>query len=148
MADSLFEFEGYAEPNQDLAALYNRIHTEYLGVDMHGTPVWAYNPMYGSDPIYLQSYVVGDIVAHQISHTIDREFGARWDYKAGVYLKKYFYSRGAEQTMDEIMQSGTGEPLTVRYLIDYLIRMNRRGITLNKTRSCLVSQQHAANSDR
>jgi hypothetical protein len=35
MADSLFEFEAYADPDQDLAALYNRIHSKYLGVD-HG----------------------------------------------------------------------------------------------------------------
>jgi Zn-dependent M32 family carboxypeptidase len=120
MADSLFEFEAYAEPDQDLAALYNRIHAKYLGVDMHAAALWAYNPMYGSDPIYLQSYVVGDMIAHQISHTIDRKFGAQWDKKAGAYLEKHFYSRGADHTMGEMMQSGTGEPLTVRYLINYL----------------------------
>jgi Peptidase family M3 len=120
MAESLFEFEAYAEPDQDLNALYNRIHSKYLGVAMHAAPVWAYNPMYGSDPIYLQSYVIGDMVAHQISHATDRKFGARWDKRAGVYLEKNFYSRGAEQKLDEIMQNGTGEPLTVRYLSDYL----------------------------
>jgi hypothetical protein len=30
MADSLFEFEAYADPDQDLAGLYNRIHSKYL----------------------------------------------------------------------------------------------------------------------
>lgn len=120
MADSLFEFEAYAEPNQDLTALYNRIQAKYLGVDMHSAAVWAYNPMYGSDPIYLQSYVVGDMVARQISHTIDRKFGTRWGKAAGVYLQKHFYSRGADETLDKIMKGGTGEPLKVRYLIEYL----------------------------
>ena len=35
MADSLSEFEAYADPDQDPSSLYNRIHAKYLGVDMH-----------------------------------------------------------------------------------------------------------------
>lgn len=120
MADSLFEFEAYAEPDQDLAALYNRIHAQYLGVDMHGAPVWAYNPMYGSDPIYLQSYVVGEMVARQINHKVDQKFGTHWDPEAGDYLRTRFFSRGASLTLDGLMRDGTGEPLTARYLIDHL----------------------------
>jgi len=120
MADSLFEFEAYAEPDQDLAALYNRIHAQYLGVDMHGASIWAYNPMYGSDPIYLQSYVVGEMVARQISHKIDQKFGVHWSPEAGVYLRTNFFSRGASQTLDGLMRDGTGEELTARYLIEAL----------------------------
>ena len=70
IADSLSEFEAYADPDQDPSEVYNRIHAGYLGVDMHDTPVWAFNPMYGSDPIYLQSFVVGEMVAHQIQHDL------------------------------------------------------------------------------
>ena len=40
--------------------------------------------------------------------------------KAGQYLKTNFYSRGAEQSLDGLMRSGTGEPLTPRYLIQFL----------------------------
>ncbi len=87
MADSLFEFEAYADPNQDLAALYNRIHAQYLGVDLHDVPVWAYNPMYGSDPIYLQSFVLAHMVARQIQHTVDERFGPRWGTDAGEFLQ-------------------------------------------------------------
>jgi hypothetical protein len=120
MADSLFEFEAYADPTQDLAALYNRIHAQYLGVDQHATPVWAYNPMYGSDPIYLQSFVLAHLVARQIQHTVDQRFGPRWGATAGEFLRQKFYSRGAEQTVDQIMQSATGKPLDPQFLIDYL----------------------------
>ena len=120
MADSLFEFEAYADPGQDLAALYNRIHAEYLGVDLHDAPVWAYNPMYGSDPIYLQSFVLAHVVARQIQHTVDQRFGARWGTAAGDFLRQKFYSRGAEQSLDEIMLTGTGKRLEPQFLIDYL----------------------------
>jgi hypothetical protein len=120
MADSLFEFEAYADPTQDLAALYNRIHAQYLGVDQHDAPVWAYNPMYGSDPIYLQSFVLAHMVARQIQHTLDQRFGPLWGPTAGEFLRQKFYSRGAEQTVDEIMQSATGKHLDPQFLIDYL----------------------------
>jgi hypothetical protein len=120
MADSLFEFEAYADPGQDLAALYNRIHAKYLGVALHDTPVWAYNPMYGSDPIYLQSFVLAHMVARQIQQTVDQRFGPRWGATAGEFLRQKFYSRGAEQTVDEIMQAGTGKPLDPQFLIEYL----------------------------
>lgn len=120
MADSLFEFEAYADPGQNLPALYNRIHAEYLGVDLHDAPVWAYNPMYGSDPIYLQSFVLAHIVARQIQHTVDQRFGAHWGTDAGDFLRQKFYSRGAEQSLDEIMLAGTGKRLDPQFLIEYL----------------------------
>lgn len=120
MADSLFEFEAYADSTQDLAALYNRIHTQYLGVDFHGVPVWAYNPMYGSDPIYLQSFVLAHMVARQIQITVDQRFGPRWNATAGDFLRQNFFSRGAEHSLDEIMQSATGHRLDPQFLINYL----------------------------
>lgn len=125
MADSLFEFEAYADPAQNLGALYNRIHAQYLGVDQHDVPVWAYNPMYGSDPIYLQSFVLAHMVARQIQHTVDERFGPRWGATAGEFLRQKFYSRGAEQTVDQIMQSATGKPLDPQFLIDYLRAASR-----------------------
>ena len=81
-------------------AAYNRIHAKYLGVDMHDTAVWAFNPMYGSDPIYLQSFVVGEMVAHQIQHKTDQRFGTNWGVKAGQFLQSSFYSRGAGTSID------------------------------------------------
>ena len=120
IADSLTEFEVYADTNQDPSAIYNRIHEKYMGVDMHETAVWAFNPMYGSDPIYLQSFVVGEMVAHQIQHRTDQQFGRRWGKQAGEYLKANFFSRGASPSLDALMQGGTGETLTPRYLIQFL----------------------------
>jgi Zn-dependent M32 family carboxypeptidase len=76
--------------------------------------------MYGGDPIYLQSFAVGEMIAHQIAHKTDKQFGRRWDKRAGAELQKNFYSRGAELTIDESMRRGTGEPLTPTYLVRFL----------------------------
>jgi hypothetical protein len=126
IADSLAEFEAYADTNQNPSAIYNRIHAKYMGVDMHDTAVWAFNPMYGSDPIYLQSFVVGEMVAHQIENRTDQKFGRHWGKQAGQYLRANFYSRGATPNLNGLMQGGTGEPLTPRYLIQFLKSTTKR----------------------
>lgn len=84
------------------------------------SPRTAFNPMHSSDPIYLQSFVTGEMVAHQIENTVDRKFGRDWEKGAGDYLKAKFYSRGAEQTVDRLMREGTGNDLTPHYLIHFL----------------------------
>ncbi len=148
MADSLFEFEAYADPDQDLAALYNRIHSKYLGIDMHNVPVWAFNQMYGSDPIYLQSYVVGEMVARQILDTVDQRFGNSWSKRAGKFLKTNFYSRGAENTLDALMLHGTGEPLSERHLIASLRSPGATQTSAEILRDTKPSPQHTRKTTR
>ncbi|HKN32224.1 MAG TPA: hypothetical protein VJX16_03180, partial [Terriglobales bacterium] len=69
----------------------------------------------------------------QILHNLDQRFGTEWGKQAGNYLQKKFYSRGAEQTLDELMQSGTGESPSARYLIEHL----------HTSRSAQLSSSHA-----
>ncbi|MGH9493228.1 MAG: M3 family metallopeptidase [Terriglobales bacterium] len=120
IADSVFEFEAYANPDQDLDALYNRIYSRYIGVEMHGTRPWAFDPFYSTGPIYLQSYVLAEMVGWQVHHALDRKFGRNWDARTGAYLREKFFSRGGLLTLDQIMQEGTGEPLNPRYMIESL----------------------------
>ena len=120
IADSVFEFEAYANPDQDLDALYNRIYSRTIGVEMHGTRPWAFDPFYSTGPIYLQSYVLAEMVGWQVHHALDQKFGRAWDPRTGAYLREKFFSRGGLLTLDQIMQEGTGEPLNPRYMIDSL----------------------------
>ncbi|MGH9556507.1 MAG: M3 family metallopeptidase [Terriglobales bacterium] len=120
IADSLFEFAAYENPDQDLAPLYNRIYSDWLGVDMHGASTWAFDPFYSSGPFYLQSYVLSEMVATQVHHALEQRFGKTWGPEAGAYLRDHFFTRGGRVPLDEIMREGTGEPLTANYLIEAL----------------------------
>jgi len=120
IADSVFEFEAYANPDQDLDALYNRIYSQYIGVDMHGTRPWAFDPFYSTGPIYLQSYVLAEMVGWQVHHALNQKFGRNWDARTGAYAREKFFSRGGLLTLDQIMQEGTGEPLNPRFMIESL----------------------------
>ena len=121
IADSMFEFAAYDNPDQDLSALYDRMSEKYLGVPMHAAHVWAYDPFYSSGPIYLQSYVLAEMVGRQVQRTLTEKFGDRLGKQAGEWLRQKFFRRGGRLTLDEIMQIGTGKPLTDRYLINALL---------------------------
>jgi oligoendopeptidase F len=120
MADSAFEFGAYENPDQDLEKLYAAVQSRYLGIEIKDGSNWAYDPFYSSGPIYLQSYVVAEMVGRQIHAAAKKRFGNEWDAKTGEYLKAEFFSRGGRYSVDEIMRQGTGEPLTPRYLIQAL----------------------------
>jgi hypothetical protein len=120
MADSAFEFEAYDNPDQDLSKLYAEITSRYLGVEVRDGSGWAHNPFYSSEPIYLQSYVVAEMVGRQIHGAADKRFGHKWDERTGRYLRDSFFSRGARYTLAEIMRRGTGEDLTPKYLMEAL----------------------------
>jgi oligoendopeptidase F len=88
IADSMFEFAAYENPDQDLAALYDRISSKYLGVRMHGGKVWAFDPFYSSGPIYLQSYVLAEMVGRQVHHALSKKFGETWGRKPETGCEK------------------------------------------------------------
>ena len=121
IADSMFEFAAYKNPDQDVAALYDRIASEYLAVPMHGGNTWAFDPFFSSGPIYLQSYVLAEMVGRQVHHTLEDRFGEHWGPAAGTFLREKLFVRGGRLTLDEIMEQATGEPLTDKYLIRAMV---------------------------
>lgn len=121
IADSLFEFAAYDNPDQDLSALYDRMSEKYLSVPMHAAHIWAYDPFYSSGPIYLQSYVLAEMVGRQVQRALTEKFGDHLGKEAGDWLRRKFFMRGGRLTLDEIMQAGTGKPLTDSYLINALL---------------------------
>jgi peptidase M3-like protein len=117
MVQSEFELEAYDNPGQELDALYDRICAKYLDVDCHRSNTWGYDPYYAAIPLYEQSYVLAEMFAYQVHHTIDRKFGKNWGQPGGAHLHDKFLIRGGSLTLDEIMQQGTDERLTAEYLI-------------------------------
>jgi len=120
MVQSEFELEAYDNPDQELDGLYDRICSKYLEVDCHRSNTWGYDPYYAAIPIYEQNYVLAEMFAYQIHHSMDQKFGRNWGQPGGAYLHDKFLIRGGSLTLDQIMQQGTGERLTAKYLITAL----------------------------
>jgi peptidase M3-like protein len=120
MVQSEFELQAYDNPDQDFAALYDRICSKYLDVDCHYSNTWGYDPFYAAIPLYQQNYVLAEMFAYQVHHTLDQKFGRNWGKEAGTYLHDKFLIRGGSLTLEQIMQEGTGEGLKADYLISAL----------------------------
>jgi oligoendopeptidase F len=117
MAHSEFELQAYANPEQDLTALQNHVCSKYLGVDCRGSNTWGYDPFYAAIPLYEQNYVLAEMFAYQVHHTLERRFGAKYGKEAGQYLHDKFLIRGGMLKLGQIMEQGTGESLTADFLI-------------------------------
>jgi oligoendopeptidase F len=117
MVQSEFELEAYDNPAQDLTTLYDRVCSKYLDVDCHQSNTWGYDPFYAAIPIYQQNYVLAEMFAYQVHHTLDEKFGRNWGPQGGSYLHDKFLTRGGSLTLDQIMRQGTGEGLSAQYLI-------------------------------
>ena len=120
MVQSEFELQAYDNPDQDLNVLYDRVCSKYLDVDCHRSRTWGYDPFYAAIPAYQQNYVLAEMFAYQVHHTLDQKFGTNWGREGGSYLHDKFLIRGGLLTLDQIMQQGTGEGLTAEYLITAL----------------------------
>jgi oligoendopeptidase F len=117
MVQSEFELEAYDNPQQDFVALYDRVCSKYLDVDCHRANTWGYDPFYAAIPIYEQNYVLAEMFAYQVHHTLDQRFGRNWGQEGGAYLHDKFLIRGGSLTLDQIMQQGTREGLSPNYLV-------------------------------
>jgi hypothetical protein len=117
MVQSEFELEAYDNPQQDFVALYDRVCSKYLDVDCHRANTWGYDPFYAAIPIYEQNYVLAEMFAYQVHHTLDQRFGRNWGQEGGAYLHDKFLIRGGSLTLDQIMQQGTREGLSAKYLV-------------------------------
>jgi Zn-dependent M32 family carboxypeptidase len=89
--------------------------------------VWTFDPFFGSEPLYLQNYVLAEMFARQVHQTMDIKLGAKWRSPAGEFLKRNLFSVGARYRLDEVLINITGEPLSSSHLIRSLLPSSADG---------------------
>jgi peptidyl-dipeptidase A len=127
-AQVMFRFEKglYENPNQDLNALWWKLVEKYQGLKK---PKGRNAPDYGSKihivvaPAYYHNYLMGQLFASQVHHTIVKEvlngkdpktaqyFG---NPKVGQYFKDKVFGPGRTLQWDELTRFATGQPLNAK----------------------------------
>ncbi len=107
--------KSYEEIQKDLAKKYLLIETEEIrtrGLN---------NIIYVSYPLYLQNYLLADIIASQVHTTLQEKFGNDYAFnqEVGSYLIKNFYSKGEYYNWQERLICGTGNPLDIEAYFNY-----------------------------
>ena len=118
-----FERDLYADPTQDL----NRKWWDYVEQHQFANrpseddfPHWAAKNHLVSAPVYYHNYLLGELLASQLTHHINNNIlppGSDADAffhndSVGEYLKEKVFAPGARYRWDEMIQRATGETLT------------------------------------
>ena len=119
-----FEKEMYENPDQDLNATWWALVEKYQGMKK---PQGRNAPDYGSKihicsaPVYYHNYMMGQLFASQVHHTIAKELYDNsdpgtvlyiGDKKVGEFMKKKVFEPGRTLTWKELTKFATGEPLS------------------------------------
>jgi peptidyl-dipeptidase A len=112
-----FERRLYADPDQDLDAVWWELVGRYQGVrrpEGRARGDWAAKLHVALAPVYYQNYLYGELFASQLQATLERETGGlvgRPD--AGAFLVDRVFAPGLSRRWDQLIEDATGAPLGV-----------------------------------
>ncbi len=113
MAQAIFEYRAYQDVDGDLLTLLQDTFAAYLGVPYDQAAGWADSPFWTSHPVYLQNYVIAEVVASQTLAALRTRFGRLIsESRVGAWLVKRFYAPDASRSWFERVVRATGAPLS------------------------------------
>lgn len=127
-----FERELYRNADRNLNELWWRMAAEFQGVTPppdRNAPDWASKIHFSSAPVYYQNYLLGEMTASQLHHTLNRELGAPSCAdrpEAGRFLRERYFATGALHDWNETLRRATGEALNPDYFLQQFVLTDRR----------------------
>ena len=128
-----FEREFYRDPDQDLNLLWWDLVERFQFLtrpDGRDEPDWAAKIHIATAPVYYHNYLLGEIVASQLQHTIDYHVlngagvvktGYVNEKQVGEFLREKVFKPGSSIHWNELLVDATGEELNPQYLVNQLI---------------------------
>jgi peptidyl-dipeptidase A len=127
-----FERELYRDPDQDLNTLWWDLVERFqflVRPDHRDEPDWAAKIHIATAPVYYHNYLLGEMVASQLQHTIDHEVlngagveetGYVNEKRVGEYLREKVFKPGSSLYWNDLLVHATGEELDSQYLVNQL----------------------------
>jgi peptidyl-dipeptidase A len=111
-----FEREMYADPEADLDTIWWDLVERFQLVERppgRSAPDWAAKIHVATAPAYYHNYLLGDLLASQLVHTIENECGSLiGNREAGDFLKERVFRHGARLRWDVLVEQATGRGLS------------------------------------
>ncbi len=127
---SHFERALYQDPHQELNTLWWDLEERFQMVprpESRNAPDWAAKIHLGTAPVYYHNYLMGELVASQLRHTIETQvlggngdIGRRFvtDPAVGRFLTERVFHPGGVRHWQEALEFATGEQLRPQYFVD------------------------------
>lgn len=121
-----FERALYDDPDQDLNTLWWDCVEKYQFVkrpETRNKPDWAAKLHLALAPVYYQNYILGEMIASQLSYCIHQLPGKHLtnNPETGKYLREKYFKLGARYDWNETLEKSTGELLNPEYFIKEFI---------------------------
>jgi peptidyl-dipeptidase A len=117
MAQATFECRAYEAVDGDLNGLWCDVFDRYLGVPSEELPGWAHSLSWSSHPIYIQNYVIGEVVASQTLSALRDQFGSLESRDIGAWLTANYFEAGSSVPWRDKVVHATGAPLSTDALL-------------------------------
>lgn len=129
-----FEKQLYADPDQDLNALWWRMVEKYQLVtkpEGRNEPDWASKIHIALYPCYYHNYLLGEMFASQlhyylVNNVLNLESDANVSYinqgKVGDFLRKKVFEPGAIYGWNNMIKRAAGEPLTSKFFVKQFVK--------------------------
>ena len=123
-----FERELYRDPKQDLGKLWWNLVAKYQDItppteDEINSDAWASKVHLATSPVYYHNYLMGEMIASQLLHSLRTEVVATEDElvaspKVGAWLIERVFQPGARYAWNDLVKHATGETLQPKYFVD------------------------------
>jgi peptidyl-dipeptidase A len=129
-----FERALYQNPDQNLNTLWWDLVEEYQLVkrpEGRNEPDWAAKIHIAQYPAYYHNYMLGELTASQILHSIVRDVYRQGKIAevsfvdrpaVGDYLREKIFEEGAKYRWDDLIKRATGESLSPKYFAEEFVK--------------------------
>lgn len=122
MAMSTFEFPAFEDLSQDLNELWSKTQAKYLFVSENLTPQWAAQSIFTTHPVYVQNYILAEMIAAQTIAYLQQNYGRLLNNaEVSKFLIENYYGPGASIDWPEKIERATGQKLNARALAQELV---------------------------
>ncbi len=129
-----FEKELYANPDQDLNALWWAMVEKYQFVKKpagRDEPDWAAKIHFTIAPCYYHNYLLGELLASQMHHTLvydilkletDGDVSYVNQEEVSQFFRKKIFEPGAKYRWNKMITFATGEPLNPKFFVEQFVK--------------------------
>ena len=122
-ANAYFELTAYGNLDANLDSLYAATYKRFVCLELPQGRYFGYRDMFGTGPLYFQSYLYANMIATQLRDAMRQQFGVTdltREKRVGPWLTAYCFGPGGSVPWPEKIRRATGRPLGTESLSRYL----------------------------
>ncbi len=120
----MFEIELYKNPDANACTIWNNLYKKYLFIEgINKSKRIAYSH-YISYPIYMQNYLLAEIISWQVHQDLFTKFGPNYSSNTaiGEYLRKNYWKDGENIRWNEKLRQTTGKYLDIDGYLNEILK--------------------------